>query len=200
MKRWPPVAACIALASTYLVWHLAAHGQASGQRVVMGRLTKIGDAAIFVRQNKKMTMVHVRPSTEIWRRGVYLGDVAQLVLGEAIRAAYTEVGADGMPVADLVVASEADDALMMVPHKVVEYRFCAGVLADVAEDSLTMLAGVRGACVMLINKQTEIRRGPLRPGDHVSVLNIVRHPREELVAQKIWVEGHRASSSEAGSG
>lgn len=141
----------------------------------------------------------IGPRTELWRRGSDLRSTSQFVLGQDIRAVYSEIAADGSPIATLVVQSEAGDTVKMAPHQVVEYRLFSGSLVQVTNDSITLRTGDDKTCVTHVDARTEIWRGQishdptvLRVGDDISTRNVVQYPQENLLAEKVWTENQPA--------
>ena len=79
----------------------------------MGRLVWAENAAISIKLNGKTFKLEIEPETELWRHGTELQSASQLILGEDVRAIYTDVAADGSPKPALVVESEAHDTVKM---------------------------------------------------------------------------------------
>lgn len=189
--------ACLALFG--LLFVLAPGSLAFPEKGLMGKLTKIENGALYLDQSGKSLTLLIGPSTELWRHGNDLRSASQLVVGQDIRAVYTEVAADGSPIATLVVQSEAGDTVKMVPHQVVEYRLCSGSLVQVTNDSLTLRTGDDKMCITHVDTKTEIWHGQishdpavLRVGDDISTRNVVQYPKENLVAEQVWTENQPA--------
>jgi hypothetical protein len=191
MQHRLKLAACLALFG--LLFVIAPGSLAFPEKGLMGKLTKIGNGALYLDQSGKSLTLLIGPRTELWRHGNDLRSTSQLVLGQDIRAVYSEIAADGSPIATLVVQSEAGDTVKMVPHQVVEYRLCSGSLIQVTNDSITLRTGDDKTCITHVDARTEIWYGRishdptvLRVGDDISTRNVVQYPQENLVAEKVW--------------
>ena len=165
------------------------------QKLASGKLVGIQSSDVSIEQNGRITHLHITPGTEVWRDGKDIQSPWQLVLGEDIRAIYTELATDGRPAPSLVVASKPGDLVKLVPHQVVEYRFCAGNLIEATKDSITIRRNDKTLCVMRVNAHSEIWQGQvghdptsLGLGGEISARSIVRYPKEDLVADQIWTD------------
>jgi len=190
MRHWLRMASCLLFSGSLFV--TPPSSLAAPQKIVMGRLTKAGNSAIYLNQNGKSLTLLISPTTELWRLGTDVRSTSQFVLGQDIRAAYSEVAADGSPIAILVVQSQAGDTVKMVPHQIVEYRLCSGSLVQTTNDSITLRTGDDKTCTTHLDARTEIWQGRishdptvLRVGDDVSTRNVVQYPQESLVAERI---------------
>jgi hypothetical protein len=146
----------------------------------MGRLVWAENAAISIKLNGKTFKLEIEPETELWRHGTELQSASELILGEDVRAIYTDVAADGSPKPTLVVESEAHDTVKMAPHHVSEYRFCSGVLLQATTDSIALRTGDNKVCVVKVDSTTQIWRGQivrdatmLHIGDEISASSVV---------------------------
>jgi hypothetical protein len=162
------------------------------------------NAAISIELNGKTFKLEIGPATELWRHGIELESASQLVLGEDVRALYTDVAADGSPKPTLVVESEAHDRVKMAPHHVAEYRFCSGILLQATKDSIALRTGDNKVCVVQLDTTTQIWRGQivrdatmLHIGDEISANSVVQYPQETLVGENIWVGVESATSPAA---
>jgi hypothetical protein len=149
--------------------------------------------AITVKLNRTVRVIHLAPDTEIWRRGVDLESAAKLVLGEQIFPACQQTAADGLPVATLIAAAQADDAIYLEPRNVHEIRVCGGALVAVTPDTVTARTDDGKACVMQVTPETVIWRGEifhgttsLHLGDDIVSRCVVHYPDEKLTAEEIW--------------
>ena len=194
MQKWLERAECLALFGSLAVSFSMSQSLPPQQESVMGRLASIGNTSVSIDQNGKALTLIIGPTTELWRHGTDLRDASQLVLGEDIRATYSETEPNGPLRASLVVQSEPGDTVQMVPHQVVEHRLCSGNLIDVTMVSLTVRTEDDKTCTMQIDRRTEIWHGKmghdpmiLRLGDEISSSSIVRYPQGYLLAEKIWI-------------
>jgi hypothetical protein len=198
MRHWLRMASCLLFSGPLFV--IPPSSLAFPQKIVMGRLTKIGNGAIYLDQSGESLSLLISPATELWRRGTDVRTTSQFVLGQDIRAAYSEVAADGTLIATLVVQSEAGDTVKMVPHQVVEHRLCSGSLVQRTNDSITLRIGDDKTCITHVDARTEVWHGRishdptvLRVGDDISTRNVVQYPQENLVAEKVWTENQPAA-------
>ncbi len=162
-----------------------------GDQCLGGDLIAIQQNSIVLKFNEKIMIMRLAPDAEIWRRGVYLESIHQLVVGDNIYLACTRSVEDGAVMASLVAAVERGDAVRMVRHNVAEYRACGGILAAIAKDSISVKSD-DGVCVMQVNANTEIRRGEifhdtsgLKLGDEISARTAVEYPGGELIAEQV---------------
>ena len=168
---------------------------ASAQQIVLGRVSKIEPSAISLDQKAKTLRILIGPKTELWRRGIDVQKTSQFILGQDARVLYSEVASDGSLRAMLVVQFEPGDKVKMVPHQVVEYRFCCGNLVEVANGAITLRTEDSKTCTTHVDAKTDIWHGQishdptvLRVGDNISIENIVQYPQGNLVADKVWTE------------
>jgi hypothetical protein len=172
----------------------------AAQPPINGKLVAVGQDSISVEVNQQITTVHIAPDTEIWRRGIDLTDLHELVLGDEIGVTYRRAAADGSPIPTLIVAFEEGDIVDPVPHHVGEYRVCAGLLSKVAGDRIwvkNILPRPReeeekGICVMRVPASASIWRGEtvhdlsvLKIGDVIGASTTVTFPSGELIATEI---------------
>jgi hypothetical protein len=170
---------------------LAAQPPGANTTVISGSLVQIRQDSISLKLNDKVTVVHITPVTEIWRRGKDLTGADELVLGEDVFVQYTRTAADSSPIATLIAAVEADDAIELSPHHVVEYRVCSGYLTDIRANTISVKSD-DGICIMRFAAETEFWRGEtshdpsgLVIGDVVTARATVSYPSGELIAEDV---------------
>jgi hypothetical protein len=176
---------CIFLSS------LSAQSEVPGDQCLGGRLISIQQASITMKFNPKIITMNVAPDAEIWRRGVDLESIHQLVVGDEIYLKCTRA-ADGTVVASMIAAAEKDDGVDLVPHHIVESRYCGGYLVTVTKDTLSVKNDY-GTCVIHLKADAEIWRGEifhetsaLKLGDVIDANAMVVYPSEELIAEEVF--------------
>jgi hypothetical protein len=170
---------------------LAGQSHVPGDQCLGGDLVAIQQNSIALKFNDRITVMRIAPDAEIWRRGLDLESIQQLVIGDLIYLACSRSGEDGTVIASLVAAVQKGDGVDMVPHHVAELRPCGGILAAIAKDSISV-KGDDGVCVMRINANTEVWRGEifhdtgaLKLGDDISARSVVEYPGGELIAEQV---------------
>src|ERR1700719_3623024 len=98
-----PLLFCIFLSS------LCAQPEVPGDQCLGGTLASIQQDSITTKFNEKIVTMHLAPDVEIWRRGVDLESIQQLVVGDEIYLKCTRA-VSGAVVASIVAAVEKDDA------------------------------------------------------------------------------------------
>jgi hypothetical protein len=182
------LSACITL---ILVGGLDAQSDVPGDQCLGGSLLAVQQDSITLRFNEKITTMRLAPDAEIWRRGVDLDRIDQLVVGDNIYLKCARAADSGAVVASVVAAVEEGDGVNFVPHHIVEYRVCIGHLVAATGDTLS-LKNDDGVCVVRVNADTEIWRGEifhdisaLKLGDDVGARVVVGYPSGELTAEMV---------------
>jgi hypothetical protein len=164
---------------------LAAQSEVPRDQCLGGSLVAIQQSSITLKFNEKIMTMRLAPDAEVWRRGVDLDSIHQLVVGDEIYLKCTRA-----VVASVVAAVEEGDVLNLVAHHIVEYRVCAGHLVA-AKDTLSV-KNDGGICVVRVNADTKIWRGEifhetsaLKLGDDVCARAIVGYPSGELTAEEV---------------
>jgi Domain of unknown function (DUF5666) len=155
-----------------------------------GTLIGIQQDSITLKFNEKMITTRLAPDAEIWRRGVDLPSIRQLVAGDNIYLKCARA-ASGAVVASIVAAVENDDAVELVPHHIAEIRVCLGRLVAIGQDTLSV-KNDNGICVIQLKPGAEIWRGEifhdtsaLKLGDEVGARVVVEYPTGELTAESV---------------
>jgi len=181
---------CIALS---FVTSLSAQPEVPGDQCLGGTLMSIQKDSITMKFNPKIITMRVAPDAEIWRRGVDLESIHQLVPGDEIYLQCTRA-ANGSVVASVVAAAEKDDGIDLVPHHIVEVRVCSGYLVAISKDKLSV-RNDNGVCVIHLKAGAEIWRGEtfhdtsaLKLGDVVDARVTVTYPSGELVAEEVFAD------------
>jgi hypothetical protein len=104
---------------------LSAQSEVPGDQCLGGTLIAIQQDSITTKFNDKILTYKLAPDAEIWRRGVDLENIHQLLVGDEIYLKCTRA-ADGAVVAAIVAATEKDDGVDLVPHHIEEIRVCMG--------------------------------------------------------------------------
>lgn len=177
---------CIGLA---LLGSLSAQSDVPRDQCLGGTLVSIQQDSITLKFNEKIATLRLAPDAEIWRRGVDLESIHQLVVGEEI---YLECSrANGAVVASIVAAVEKDDDVDLVPHHIAEIRVCGGRLLAIGKDTLSV-RNDNGICVIHLNPGAEIWRGEiyhdtsvLKLGDDVIARVTVAYPSGDLFADEV---------------
>jgi len=182
--------ACLGL---YFAGSLAAQPEPDeipGDQCLGGWLVSIQQDSITLRFNEKIMTMRLAPDAEIWRRGVDLENIHQLVVGDNIylKCARTDSGA---VVASVVAAVEKDDGIDLVPRHIAEIRVCTGQLVGIGKDTLSA-KNENGICVLHLKPGAKIWRGEifhdtsaLKLGDDVSARVVVGYPGGELTAEEV---------------
>jgi hypothetical protein len=178
--------ACIGLT---LTGGLDAQSEVPGDQCLGGTLIGIQQDSITLKFNDKITTMRLAPDAEIWRRGVDLGSIQQLVVGDHIYLKCSR--AAGSVVASVVAAAEKDDGIYVEPRRIAEIRVCGGRLMAIGTDRLSV-KNDDGICVIHLKPGAEIWRGAifhdpgaLRLGDEVGARVTVSYPSGELTAQEV---------------
>ena len=181
------LSACIGLA---LAGSLVAQSEVPGDQCLGGTLIARQHDSITLKFNDQISTLHVAPGAEIWRRGMDLKSIQQLVPGDNIylKCTRTEGGA---VVASIVAAAEKDDGVDLVAHHIAEIRVCSGRLIAVGKHTLSA-KNDQGICVIHLKANAEIWRGAifhdtsaLRLGDDVIARVTVAYPGGELTADSV---------------
>ncbi len=166
---------------------LAAQADVPGDQCLGGTLVSIRRDSITTKFNEKIITMRLAPDAEIWRRGVDLDSVHQLVVGDEIYLKCTR-GAGGEVLASSVAAVQLDLGVDLTPHHIQEIRVCGGSLVTIGKDTLSM-KNDQGVCVVHLKPDTAVWRGEifhdtsaLQLGDDVMARAIVDYPSEELIA------------------
>ena len=155
-----------------------------------GTLLSVRQDSITLKFNEKIVTTRLAPGAEIWRRGVDLDSLRQLVPGDSIYMKCTRSPDNGAGdvVASMVAAVEKDDGVELAPHHIVEIRVCIGRLVASTKDTLS-LKNDRGICVIHTTPETKFWRGEIfnhhsafQLGDEVSARVAVNYPGGELIA------------------
>jgi hypothetical protein len=129
--------ACLGL---YFAGSLAAQpepGEIPGDQCLGGWLVSIQQDSITLRFNEKIMTMRLAPDAEIWRRGVDLESIHQLVVSDNIFLKCARAADSGAVVASVVAAVEKDDGIDLVPHHIAEIRGCTGQLIAIGKDTLS---------------------------------------------------------------
>ena len=89
---------------------VAAQTEVPGDQCLGGTLISIQQNSITTQFNEKIQTYELAPGAEIWRRGVDLKSIHQLVIGDPIYPKCIRA-ANGAVVATVVAAVEKDDAI-----------------------------------------------------------------------------------------
>jgi hypothetical protein len=169
---------------------LAAQSDVPGDQCLGGTLISIQQKSITTRFNEKIQTYELAPDAEIWRRGVDLESIQQLVIGDPIYLKCARA-ASGAVIASIIAAVEKDDAIELVPHHIQEVRVCGGRLLEIAKDALSV-RNDDGICVIHLNPGAEIWRGEffhdtsaLKLGDDVMARTTVAYPSGDLFADEV---------------
>jgi hypothetical protein len=168
---------------------LAAQPEVPGDQCLGGTLVSIQQDSITTKFNQKIITMQVAPDAEIWRRGVDLESIHQLVVGDEIYLKCTR--AAGAVVASIVAAVEKDDAIDLTPHHIAEIRVCGGRLLAFTNTTLSV-RNDDGVCIIHLKSGAEIWRGEvfhstgaLKLGDDVIARVEVQYPSGELIAEEV---------------
>jgi hypothetical protein len=181
------LSACIAFT---FVGSLAAQSEVPREQCLGGWIVAIQQDSITLKFNEKITTMRLAPGAEIWRRGMDLENLQQLVVGDEIYMECTRAGDSGLVMASVVAAVEKNEAVRMEPHHIVEYGLCGGYLVAVTKDTLSVKSN-DGICVMRVNAATIIWRGEayhdtsaLKLGDVVVARFTVGYPGRDLTIEE----------------
>ncbi len=180
--------ACLGLCSEVSLVAQSLPDEIPGDQCLGGRLVSIQRNSITLKFNEKTITTRLAPDAEIWRRGVDLDSLSQLVVGDNIYLKCKRATGSREVVASVVAAVEKDDGIDLVPHHIAEIRVCSGHLIAIAKDALSV-KNDDGICVIRLKPDTKIWRGEifhdtsvLRPGDEVDARVVVGYPGGELTA------------------
>lgn len=172
------------------VGSLCAQPEVPGDQCLGGTLVSIQQDSITTKFNEKIITMHLAPDAAIWRRGVDLESILQLVVGDEIYLKCTRA-ASGAVVASIVAAVEKDDAIDLTPHHIAEIRVCGGTVLAIAKDKLSV-RNDNGVCVIHLKPGAEIWRGEtfhdtsaLKLGDDVMARVTVGYPSGDLFAEEV---------------
>jgi hypothetical protein len=170
-----------------LLISLSAQPEGPGDQCLGGTLISIQQDSITTKFNEKVQTYHLAPDAEIWRRGVDLASIRQLVVGDEIYLKCARA-AGGEVVASIIAAVQKDSGIDLTPHHIREIQVCGGSLVAIGTDTLSM-RNDKGVCVVHLKPDTEIWRGEifhdtnaLKLGDDVMARVIVGYPTEDLIA------------------
>jgi hypothetical protein len=179
-----PLPVCIGLG---LLTSLSAQTEVPGDQCLGGTLISIQQDSITTKFNEKIITMHLGPDAEIWRRGVDLASIQQLVVGDEIYLKCAR-GAGEDVVASIVAAVQQDSGVDLTPHDIREIQVCGGSLVAIGTDTLSM-RNHKGICVVHLKPDTEIWRGEifhdtsaLKLGDDVMARVSVDYPSGDLIA------------------
>jgi hypothetical protein len=179
-----PLLFCIFVSS------LCAQPEVPGDQCLGGTLISIQQDSITTKFNEKIITMHLAPDAEIWRRGVDLDSIRQLVVGDEIYLKCTRA-VSGAVVASIVAAAEKDDAIDLTPHHIAEIRVCGGRLLAFTNNTLSV-RNDDGVCIIHLKPGAEIWRGEtfhstsaLKLGDDVIARVEVQYPSGELIAEEV---------------
>jgi hypothetical protein len=141
-----------------LLGSLEGQSQVPGDQCLGGDLVAIQQDSIALKFNEKITIMRVAPDAEVWRRGVDLESIRQLVVGDDIYLACTRSGEDGTVMASLIAAVKSDDGVcvMRVNANTEIWR------GEIFHDA-----------------------GGLKLGDEISARSVVEYPGGELIAEQV---------------
>jgi hypothetical protein len=169
-----------------LLSRLSAQPEVPGDQCLGGTLVSIQKDSITTKFNQKIITMHLTPDAEIWRRGVDLESIQQLMVGDQIYPKCVWDGG-GEVVASIVAAVQQDSGIDLTPHHIREIQVCGGSLVAIGTDTLSM-RNVDGVCVVHLKPDTEIWRGEifhdtnaLKLGDDVMARVIIGYPTQELI-------------------
>ena len=97
-----------------------------------GRLLTIQQGSITLRFNDRVTTMPIAPGAEIWRRGVDVESIRQLVPGDDIYLKCAQPEPSGPVMATIVAVPEGDDGLNLEPHHITAIGACVGMLSPSA--------------------------------------------------------------------
>jgi hypothetical protein len=176
--------------------NLAAQTDVPLDRCLGGRLLSIRQDSITLQFNDRVTTMPISPGAEIWRHGVDVESVGQLLPGDDIYLKCAQPEPNGPVMATIVAVPEGDDRLNLEPHHITAIGVCVGKLIAVASDSVTV-RNEEGICKVQVNAQTTFWRGENFPdatalelGDEVSIRYTVGYPGRVLTAE--WLEANVA--------
>lgn len=170
---------------------LAAQTGVPPDQCLGGRLLSVQQRSITLQFNAKVTTMPVAPGAEIWRHGVDLESIHQLVPGDDVYLKCVRPEAGGPVMAAIVAVAEKGDAMNLVPHHITEIGACAGKLIAVTGESVSV-KNDQGTCQVRTNAQTTFWRGQnfpnasaLQLGDDVGIRYVVGYPGRVLTAESV---------------
>lgn len=170
---------------------LAAQTGVPPDRCLGGRLLSIQQESITLQFNARVTTMPIAPGAEIWRHGIDVESVRQLVPGDNIYLRCAQAEPSGPIRATMVAVPEGDDGLNLEPHHITAIGACVGKLIAIGSDSVTA-RNEGGTCNVQINAQTTFWRGEnfpsvtaLKLGDEVSIRYTVGYPGRVLTAESV---------------
>ncbi len=95
----------------------------------------------------------IAPTAEIWRHGVYLESIRQLVPGDDVYLKCVLPEAAGPVAAAIIAVAENEDGLNLVPHHITAIGACSGELIAATSDSVTV-KNEKGSCKVQTDAQT----------------------------------------------
>ena len=170
---------------------LAAQTDVPPDQCLGGRLLTVQQGSITLQFNDRVTTVPITPGAEIWRHGVDLESIRQLVSGDDINLKCVRTEPGGPVMATMVAVPEGNDTLTLEPHHITAGGVCLGKLVAVARDSVTV-RNDDGPCKVQTNAQTTFWRGEnfpdataLKLGDEAGVRYKVGYPGRVLTAESV---------------
>jgi hypothetical protein len=184
------------LIALVIAGNLAAQTDVPSDRCLGGRLLSIQQDSITLQFNLRVTTMPIAPGAEIWRHGVDVESIRQLVPGDDIYLKCAQPEPSGPVMAAIVAVPEGDDRPNLEPRHITAIGVCVGKLIAVASDSVNV-RNEAGTCKVQINAQTSFWRGEkfpdataLKLGDEVSIRYTVGYPGRVLTAE--WLEANVA--------
>lgn len=182
-----PLLACLGLCFAVSLAAQPRPDEIPGDQCLGGSLVSIQRDSITLKFNEKVITTRLAPDAEIWRRGVDLDSVRQLVVGDNIYLKCARAAESGVVVASVMAAAERDDGIHMAPHHIAEIRVCVGRLIAIGKDTLSV-KNENEICVIHLKPDTKIWRGELS-----------RHQRSQTWRRggresRCWVPRRRAHS------
>lgn len=156
-----------------------------------GRLLAIQQDSITLQFNARITSMPIAPGAEIWRHGVDVRSIRQLVPGDDVYLKCERSRPNGPVMAAIVAVPEGGDSLNLEPHHITAINVCAGKLVAVTSGSVSVKDD-QGICKVQTNAQTMFWRGKnfrdataLRIGDDVDIRYAVGYPGRVLTAESV---------------
>lgn len=170
---------------------LAAQPGVPPDQCLGGRLLSIQQGSITLQFNDKVTTMPVAPVAEVWRHGIDLESIRQLVPGDEVYLKCVRPEAGGPVMAAIVAVPEDEDGVNLVPHHITAIGACVGELIAVTSDSVSV-KNDKGTCQVRTNAQTTFWRGQnfpdasaLKLGDNVGIRYVVGYPGRVLTAESV---------------
>jgi hypothetical protein len=141
---------------------LAAQTNVPPDQCLGRRLLRIQQDSITLQFNDRITTVPIALGAEIWRHGVDLESIQQLVPGDDVYLKCIRSKTDGPVMATIIAVPEDQDAIKLVPHHITAFGVCLGELIAVTSDSVTV-KNEKGTCKVQTNAQTTFWRAKTSP-------------------------------------